>query len=94
MAYSHRWTYRSLTSARRALAAALADAAGDNPGVEEDSYAADLVEAVALDCSPDAAAELCRTELGWIPSALLRLRPDVAKYAARHPSSLLWDEVS
>lgn len=74
-----RYTYPTLSAARRALAAALSDVAGDNPEIEQDAYAADIVEAVALDCSPAVAAELCRTELGWVPAGLRRLRPDLPR---------------
>lgn len=64
--------------ARAELAAAVADVALDTSVEEAADYFVDLLASVALPWPAEVAAEICRTELGWVPRDLRRLRPDVA----------------
>lgn len=57
----------------------------EETGMDSDEFASDLVEAFALQADTVTAYEFCRTELGWVPSGLRRMRPDVARYERRHP---------
>lgn len=64
--------------ARAELVASVADVAV-YAGVEEaaDNFV-DLLASLALSWPAEVAAEVCRTELGFVPSDLRRLRPEVA----------------
>lgn len=55
-------------AALAALEAAMSDATGDNPDVGADDIAHDMVAAVTWECTPEVAAELCRTQIGWWPA--------------------------
>lgn len=55
--------YDTLEKAQTAVAEAIEDAKADYPGVDESAFAADMVRAIAEQCTPDVKNELLRVEL-------------------------------
>lgn len=60
--------YTTYEAAKNALDAAIGDTVADNPEISGDDVAWDMTVAIALISDRDTAAELCRRELGFIPS--------------------------
>jgi len=71
-------------AAQQAFQDSMSDVAGDNPEMESDDYAADIVVSVAMRCDQETARELCRCELGYVPQEVLRYFPGMK------PVSLDW----
>lgn len=67
------YEYNTVQEAQQAVEVGLQEAVGDNPDLEPEMVYADMVEAVAWFCPPDVARELCRRELGYIPTGLTDL---------------------
>ena len=67
--------YTTLEAARAGLADMVEDVRGDMGEEAVEAGYSDLVVAAAYDCTDAVALELCRTELGWIPTELQKRLP-------------------
>lgn len=57
----------NIADAQHELQVSIQEACGENPDVNPDDVAHDMVSSVAWNCTDEVALELCRTELGWVP---------------------------
>lgn len=74
-------SYDEVDKARAELEMALRDVRADYAEQEmpdEGSVVSDLLHSIALNWPADVAAEVCRMELGHVPSQLRLSRPDIA----------------
>lgn len=60
--------YATLEAASNAVDAMIGSLLADNPDLDGDDVAHDVVVAIALSSVPEVATELCRTQLGWVPA--------------------------
>jgi hypothetical protein len=65
-------TFTNLEAAQRELQAGIRDVQSDNPNMDIDEFGSDLIDSMRTECTVQVFGELCRTELGWIPSASIR----------------------
>jgi hypothetical protein len=63
--------FDTLEDAQHELQVSIAEAIADNPDVGADDVAHDMVVSVAWNCTDEVALELCRTEIGCVPSDLV-----------------------
>ena len=74
---THIAEYTDIDAAQDAFEVAMDDTCADM-GVtrdESDAFASDIVTSIALQCDAATAGELCRRELGFVPSDVLAFFP-------------------
>lgn len=62
--------YATLEAATNAVDAMIGSLVADNPDLDGDDAAYEAVVAIAFASTSEVATELCRTQLGWVPSHL------------------------